>query len=190
MLKNRKSSLKTKAKIVTSFITAIVLFGGCAFFGAGDPTPDNDGVTTRLYASEGDELFIDLEDPGNPVAAGDNQDWDLIFDDRKEILTNSGVTAAGLGSSGLGGVVFSGYTSMSQTISVSDAEDLFTAAAGATGIDKGLDFAYWSKYRDTSTAGRRDGNAMSFPALSARKDATAHRSLTPGSLENQAVILM
>jgi hypothetical protein len=78
----------------------------------------------------------------------------------KEILTNSGVTAAAESSGGQGGVVFSGYTDFDTEITVADAQALF-----ATAGDEALDYAYWDKYKSTSATPTdpQTGNAISFP---------------------------
>ncbi|HEY9594656.1 MAG TPA: HmuY family protein [Spirochaetia bacterium] len=132
------------------------------------------GSTTYNY------LYVNLDDPGNPLSAGNNTQWDLMITAAKEILTNSGVTATSLSSGGQGGVVFSGSTDFSHTISVSDAAALFAAdVASGVKTGDGADYSYWDKYQTGSATPTtpQTGNAISFPgypsSVSGRDGTTA-----------------
>lgn len=75
-------------------------------------TPASPSSLTVISTSE--TTYWDL-DTGNQVADPASQDWDLAFSGSTGgVFTNSGASAAGLGSGGLGGVAYSGTTEFNQ----------------------------------------------------------------------------
>lgn len=140
-------------------------------FSSEDGDSPSDNATVKVYDGIKDAdsklvyQFIDLENPDAPSSTGTDTDWDIMITGQKEILTNSGVTATAAGSSGKGGVVFSGRTDISQGMSVAEAAALFAADAR-----DGADYSYWLKSSSTSTAKEATGNAISFPGYATTED--------------------
>ena len=152
---------KSIVLILVSALAAAFLFVGCQQ--PTNPAPGTAYVFDGVNVNKTDYtyLYIDLEDPGNPLSSGGNTDWDIRITGAKEILTNSGVTATAESSSGVGGVVFSGYTDFDTTISAAQAAVLFTPASGAE------DYYYWEKSSSSSSSKQKTGNAISFPGYPA-----------------------
>lgn len=154
-------------RIILYAAALLSLFSACDLF---DVKEDGEAEAfVRVYEGRGDSspLYIRLAQPDAPAAAGNSTFWDIIVHDQRELLTNSGATAAGLASGGQGGIVYSGTGDFSAHFSRTTAQARFAAAAAASGIDKGVDFSYYSKLRTTSAApsSTRTGNAASFPGF-------------------------
>ncbi len=158
---------------VTLTLAAALASTGCDLgdlFGSKDGDTPSDNATVKVYdgvkkGTTPEYLYIDLENPDAPSSTGTDTGWDIMITGQKEILTNSGVTATAAGSSGKGGVVFSGRTDISQGISVAEAAALFAADAR-----DGADYSYWLKSSSTSTAKEATGNAISFPGYAKTED--------------------
>lgn len=155
-----------KIRAIALAAVAALWCGACSLFVDETNDKDDDAETTTVVydgtksGSSYEYLYIDLEDPENPSTSGTGTDWDIMITGQREVLTNSGVTASALGSSGCGGVVFSGETDIDSSLTEKDAEKAFAADSG-----DGADYAYWDKYKTTSAAptASSTGNAISFP---------------------------
>jgi hypothetical protein len=158
--------VRVSARIILAVLVVVLGVNGCDLFEMTEEKSSSYG-TRKVYDGyyADDPLYISLASPGSPRSTGGSDDWDIMIHNRKEILTNSGVTATAESSGGQGGVVFAGTTRLKKTVTIPEAEALFADAAASSGMDKGVDFSYYSKYKTTSTAGERLGNAMSFPGF-------------------------
>jgi hypothetical protein len=130
--------------ILTGLLLAVITTAGCDLGGVND---------------DDDDIYVDFEDPENPLSAGDSTEWDIRISGERLVYTNSGSTAVTEGSSGLGGVVFSGKTDFEESITAGDAETLF-----ANDPRDGVDYTYWDKSGvDSETAYEKTGNAICYP---------------------------
>jgi len=168
--------MKKVGKAITPFLVILLFFAGCDL-----NSSDSDGDTVTYTGEKVKSgttttyhyLFIDLEDPENPVEAtggddlstiteGSNTNWEIMITAQKEILTNSGVTATSLNSNGQGGVVYAKTSNFDASISISEAQALFAADSNDYSSD-GKDYSYYGKYKTTSAEQSTTGNAISYP---------------------------
>jgi len=144
----------------------LCMIGACEMI---EPLPEEEeegpAAIGKIYeGSSASPKYIDLEDPDNPLSSGEGTAWDILIEG-KELLTNSGTTAAAESSEGTGGVVYAGTSNFSDSMSRNEADDIFEDAAASSGLDKGVDFSYYSKYKTSSAtpSSSKTGNAASFP---------------------------
>lgn len=174
---------KSVGKAITPFLVILLFFAGCDLNSSGSSDSDGDTITYEGKRNKPSDtwiytyLFIDLEDPENPVEAtgeddlstiteGSNTNWEIMITAQKEILTNSGVTATSLSSSGQGGVVYAETSNFDASISISEAQALFAADSNDYSSDgNGKDYSYYGKYKvDSSDPSEpTTGNAISYP---------------------------
>ncbi|WP_020611223.1 hypothetical protein [Sediminispirochaeta bajacaliforniensis] len=172
--------MKKVGKAITPFLIILLFFAGCDL-----NSSDSDGDTVTYTGEKVKSgttttyhyLFIDLEDPENPVEVtggddlstiteGSNTNWEIMITAQKEILTNSGVTATSLSSSGQGGVVYAETSNFDASISIPEAQALFAADSNDYSSDgNGKDYSYYDKYKTTSAEPTEPttGNAISYP---------------------------
>jgi hypothetical protein len=145
-------------------VLAVICAAGCDPVGAGgedDGSYIYDGQKIKRPGSPSEYIYIyvDFEDPENPLSMGDNTEWELRFSGERDVYTNSGSTAVTEGSGGLGGVVFSGKTDFDDTITITEAESLFEDDP----VD-GVDYTYWDQSEiDSDTAYETTRNAICYP---------------------------